>query len=247
MNAVYKHREWHRKLNIVAVATAFIAVGLLYLGYNLGMVERQVLHTVVSWQMLLIFIGVVQLVKRHYVGGLILMAVGAYFIVPSGFGLAAYWPVLLILIGLAFLLQLRRPHGFCRHGHGHGHGWWGSARSKEEATTEDGYVRADVAFGESNQIVLDPVFRGADLSVSFGSVTLDLRRSTLEAPVTYINVHANFSGVEIYVPLHWYVVVEVGTTLSGVDDKRPQKVDTDRDHQLVIRGDIAFSGVEVKG
>jgi hypothetical protein len=91
------------------------------------------------------------------------------------------------------------------------------------------------------------VFRGADVSVSFGSVVLDLRRCTLEAAVTHINVNANFSGLEIYVPLHWYVVVEVDTTLSGIDDKRVPAADMDRNHQLVVRGDMAFSGLEIKG
>jgi hypothetical protein len=245
MNAVFKHREWHRKLNIIALSVALIAVGLLLVGRNLGYVDPTLFGIIVSWQMLLVYIGLLQMIKLHFVGGLLLMAVGGYFLAPDSLGLSDYWPVLLVVAGLAMLLQLMLPGGkkekwFRWHTH------WADAH-KEQATSEDGYVRANVSFGESNQIVLDPVFRGADVSVSFGSVVLDLRRCTLEAATTVIHVNANFSGLEIYVPLRWYVVIEADTTLSGIDDKRVPAADMDRDHQLVVRGDMAFSGLEIKG
>jgi hypothetical protein len=245
MNAVYKHREWHRKLNVIALSVALIAVGLLLVGRNLGLVDPTLFRLIVSWPMLLVYVGLLQVVKLHFVGGLLLMAVGGYFLAPDNLGLSTYWPVLLVVAGLALLLQLLLPRGKDRcffHWHAHRY-----EKRKEQATSTDGYVRADVSFGESNQIVLDPVFRGADLSASFGSVVLDLRRCTLEAPTTVIQVNGNFSGLEIYVPLRWYVVIEADTTLSGIDDRRVPAADTDRDHQLVVRGNLAFSGLEIKG
>ncbi|MDR0962391.1 MAG: cell wall-active antibiotics response protein [Mediterranea sp.] len=242
MTAYFKHRNWYRKLDILVTSLVLIVVGLLFLARNLNLINNTLFHALVSWQMLLIVIGVVQLIKQHYVWGLILIAAGGYFILPFQFSFSIYWPVVLIIIGIALLFRLWRPDKKRCDGQ-----WGDSEYYKESSSSEDGFVRMDVRFGESKQMVFDPVFRGADLDVSFGSIVLDLRRTTLEAGQTYIDVNATFSGVEIYVPLHWYVVIEVNTSLSGVDDKRIEVSDTDRTHQLIIRGNLSFSGVDIKG
>ncbi|MDR0891121.1 MAG: cell wall-active antibiotics response protein [Mediterranea sp.] len=243
MNEFIQKRRGYRKLDTLATALVFILVGLLFLGRNLGWVNDELFHAIVSWQTLLIVIGVVQLIKRHFWGGLILIVVGGYFLLPVPYGLSTYWPVVLIVVGLFILSHLWRGKGW--HDHRHCHHQFDAER-KEETTTQDGFVRSDVAFGTSKHIVLDPVFRGAALNVSFGSILLDLRRTQLVEQTTYINADASFAGIEIYVPSDWDVKSEVHNTLSGVDDKRYPSPQTDHEHQLVIRGNLSFSGIEIK-
>lgn len=126
------------------------------------------------------------------------------------------------------------------HSHHHGN------IQEETISGEDGFVKSDVSFGGAKHIVLDPVFRGADLNASFGSIALDLRKTTLEAEVTYIQVNASFGGLELFVPSYWNVVIEVDATMGGVDDKRFVSSEIDYSHKLVIKGDITFSGLEIK-
>lgn len=63
------HPTWHHTLNVVVVSLAFIIVGVLWILRNLGMIDPALFTIIVSWQMLLILWGVIQLIKQHYIGG----------------------------------------------------------------------------------------------------------------------------------------------------------------------------------
>ena len=58
----------HNRLNTVATAAVFIIVGLLFLGRNFGIIDSYLFHILVSWQMLLVVVGIVNLIKRHFFG-----------------------------------------------------------------------------------------------------------------------------------------------------------------------------------
>ena len=53
----------------------------------------------------------------------------------------------------------------------------GRSIQKRYMVSEDGFIVSDNTFGSVQQIVLDPVFRGARLRNAFGGTVLDLRRS----------------------------------------------------------------------
>jgi len=237
MNAVHENHFRHRRLNTVATALAFILVGIFFLFRNFGWITQEVFSVVVSWQMLLIYIGVVSLLKKNIIGGLISITVGSYFLLPSAYGLHEYWPVLLIVIGVSLLFKLNKKNG----------GWGHKNKSLMESTaTENGYVTSDVSFGGAKHIVLDPVFRGGSLDASFGSITLDLRRTTLEASETYIQLDCSFAGIELFIPSHWNVILKTDNSFGAVDDKRFHSHEIDYDHKLIIQGSVSFGGVEIK-
>ena len=48
----------HSRLNTVTTAAVFIIVGLLFLGRNFGIIDSDLFGILVSWQMLLIVVGV---------------------------------------------------------------------------------------------------------------------------------------------------------------------------------------------
>lgn len=239
-----EHPRWHHKINIVMTALAFIVVGLLLLGREMDIIDPEIVNIIVSWQMLLIFIGLGSLYKRNLVSGLIIIFVGVYFLLPEldiRFDWAySLWPIMLILIGVAILFKLAEPKSRRKTK---------IKRIDEEninKTTENGFIKADVSFGSSKHIVLDPVFKGAEIDISFGNVSLDLRRTKLDGELTFIEVDCSFGGFEILIPSSWNVVIDVDTTLSGCEDKRFPAQEIDSDHKLVIRGDISFSGIEIK-
>lgn len=240
----HQHRNSRRYL----WALILVAAGVVMLGHNLGYVNDYLYHILISWQMLLIVIGVVSLFTRSLIAGIVLLATGLYFLLPRIMDvnmetINTYWPALLILVGLIILLRRRtekkwpgwRRYRRCSHPH-----------AVMSGGVEDGFVTADVSFGASKHIVLDPVFRGADIDCSFGSVILDLRSTSLGAPETYIDVDCSFGGAEFYIPSHWNVVVLANNSFGGCEDKRHLSRDIDFEHKLIIRGDISFSGLTIK-
>ncbi len=78
---------------------------------NLGSVARYF-----TWQTALIFVGTIMLVNRHFTGGLIMIAAGLWFFMDEIFFAidpfikTIYWPGVIILIGLSFIVSslLRR-------------------------------------------------------------------------------------------------------------------------------------------
>ena len=177
-NGSSPRKEGHGAL---IAATAIIIIGLLFLGRNLGFINHGVLRVVISWQMLLIFLGAVALTKRNNTGGAILIGVGLFFIVPrlTGAGMiwaATWWPLLLIIVGAILIVRFILPGSQSRQS------WRGHNFSSDVSYKSDkGFVDSEVAFGSVNHIVVDPVFKGARIRNSFGATILDLRRTSLEA------------------------------------------------------------------
>ena len=171
---------------------------------------------------------------------------GAYFLLPEiswveGEWLDMFWPVLFIFVGIMILFK---PE--CHHFNAH----WDGRRpeyTKEVYGSEDGFIVSDNTFGSVQQIVLDPVFRGARLRNAFGGTVLDLRRSKLEAPQTFIDIDCTFGGVEIYLPSDWNLLTQIDAFIGGCDDKRyNSSVEIDKEHILIVRGKVSFGGIEFK-
>lgn len=230
------------------MATILIACGVLLLGRNLGFVPYELFRVIVSWPMLLIVLGAYSFLRRQAFTGVVLFAVGFCFILPRLGWLpwapanvsAVLWPVLLVCIGIAFFYRprhkkrewkMRDEAGFNTQQHNSG----------------DGFVRSDNVFGGVKQVVLDEVFKGAEIRNSFGGTVLDLRRTNIEQGETYIDVECNFGGVEIYVPLDWRVDLRANAFLGGCEDKRVPGVNIDQTRTLVVIGNVSFGGVEIKG
>ena len=234
----------HGGLNIVVIAAIFITAGLLFLGRNLGFVDQGIFRIFISWQMLLIVLGLVSLTKRQSSGGIILIAVGTFFLIPHIMGaghewLATYWPLVFVLVGVLILFRLIWP-GRCHY----------RRERFSQGTTytsEKGFVNSINTFGSVKQIVLDPVFKGAKISNTFGGTILDLRHTVLEAEETFIDVECTFGGIEIFVPGSWNVEIKTQNMAGGTDDKRfRMRENIDNDHKLILRGNVTFGGLEIK-
>lgn len=229
-------------------ATILIACGVLLLGRNFGLVSYELFHVIVSWPMLLIVLGAYSFLRRQAFTGVMLFAIGLCFILPRLGWLpwapanvsAVLWPALLVCIGISIFYRPR-----------HKRREWRVRDEKGFTTTQhnsgDGFVRSDNVFGGVKQVVLDEVFKGAEIRNSFGGTVLDLRRTNIELGETFINVECNFGGVEIYVPLDWRVDLQANAFLGGCEDKRVPGVNIDQSRMLVVIGNVSFGGVEIKG
>ena len=93
-------------------AIPFIVVGIVWLLKNMGMIATDIFDIIVSWQMLVMYVGVFSFFSRQYVGGLITFLFGFYFLMPEldwmdGSGMTI-WPLLLVLAGIVILFRHER-------------------------------------------------------------------------------------------------------------------------------------------
>ena len=231
---------------IFGIAAIFILAGIFILGYNLGFIQRSLFRIVISWQMLLVAIGIISLARRQTTTGLILAGTGIFFLIPHisrlGYSwLNTYWPVALVFVGIVLLSKALSPkstgHNHSRH----------EKRHVSSQTSENGYLYSNNSFGSVTQLVLDPVFKGATIKNRFGETILDLRRTQIEPGDTFIDVENTFGGIEIYVKEGLTVKNELSSVFSGTEDKRYGcQGDADSNYRLIIRGSATFSGVEIK-
>lgn len=255
MNKMESHKE-DGALYPAVIAIAFIAAGFLILGRNMGWIDSSVANFFLSWEMILIVVGIVCLVKRQLTGGFILIALGLYFLISHSYHLHLFWPTILIIVGVCILFRAKDkggkwPFAHRQYGSDGERSYTSRDNLHEETTGEafgsgEGFVNSDVTFSSARHIVLEPVFKGADLDVTFGALIIDLRRTRLEMPQTVIQLDATFSSVELYVPSSWNVLVETEAILSGFKDKRFLSQPVDTGHKLILRGNVTFSSVDIK-
>jgi hypothetical protein len=87
--------------------------------------------------------------------------------------------------------------------------------------------------------------------VAFGGNDLDFREATLTAQTTVIDVCCLFGGVDIIVPDYFQVDIDVlpifgGTDLTGSPQRNLPETPADARPRIVVRGFVAFGGVDVK-
>jgi len=225
-------------------------IGVLFLGFNFGLIPLPLKNVIFSWQMLLIFLGVVNLFKKKIISGTVLIFVGGFFIIPkiipaiNNQFVHIYWPLLLIAAGIIILLQriMGASWGFesCNQGHKYRH-----QRHQKWGQNADGFSK-NCVFGSGEHIVLDPEFKGGELNAVFGGLSLDLRRTNLPVGETRVEVNAVFGGITIFVPGDWLVETHLDAVFGGFQDNRMIKEPLDPTRKLVITGSCVFGGGEIR-
>lgn len=250
MEKTDKRRDVRRqsKINVIVIAIIFIAVGCISIARNTGYISAELYSILISWQMLLVIMGLLSVLQRHSMAGLIMMCVGVFVLIPkfSTEGqewIETYWPLIFVLAGIMILIKMvssRRWNN--RQGHSN------EFAEKTVYETENGYIVSENSFGQVKHIVIDPVFKGARIKNSFGGTILDLRRTALDEGDTFIEIECSFGGIEIFAPSEWTIINSIRPVFGGVEDKRLYPAgNSDHGRRLIIRGNITFSGVEIKG
>lgn len=219
-----------------------IVAGLLLLLSNTGFLPYELRHVLLSWQMLLIGIGVVSLFSSESrTPGTILITIGVIFILPRVFDLSfnvmhLFWPVILIGIGVLILTK-RMPR----------RRWQSHRSSAGTAEFEDGYIHEENIFSSGKQRVIHQVFRGGQINCVFGGSEVDLTQATLADGVSELEVNTIFGGVTLIVPADWRIQLKMTSIVGGFSDKRAYvKENQDTSRMLIIKGSTIFGGGELK-
>jgi predicted membrane protein len=224
--------------NRIIIGVVLVLAGLFLVIRNTGIFPDFIDHVVFSWQMLLVVIGLVMtLGASEKTAGIIVMAVGGFFMIPLLFRETfhvynMFWPAIFIIIGVIFIVSRRKG--------------WGVSSTKGMAS-DDIIDYVNIFSGGERQIVSQN-FRGGKISTVFGGIELDLTKAKLAPGRNEIEIACVFGGATIIVPDHWYVTIEVTPVLGGFSDSRklsPGRT-VDPSSQLVLKGAVVFGGGEVK-
>ena len=189
-----------------------ILAGIFILLDQLHFLSPTLSEIFISWQMLLIALGIYNLFfsESSKTFGQILLFVGGFFLLPEIFTLPHnfsrnFWPVLLIVLGIFILYRSgafgKRPE---------------TARPIDAKEME--YFDEVNVFGGSEKKVSIKNFRGGRITSIFGGSEIDLTGSELAEGIQVIEVFYVFGGSSLKVPENWVVTNKVAAILGGFSD-----------------------------
>jgi predicted membrane protein len=232
------HEHHHLTNNRVIIGVVLVLAGLFLVLKNTGIFPDYLTHIIFSWPMLLVAIGLVlTLGATEKTAGVIVMAVGGFFMIPLLFRETfhiynMFWPAIFIIVGIIFIVTKRKG--------------WNAVNSK--GLGGDDYIDYVNVFSGGERQIASQNFHGGKISSVFGGIELDLTKARLAPGRNDLEIACVFGGATIIVPDSWYVTIEVTPVLGGFSDSRKiapgRTVETSS--QLVIKGAVVFGGGEVK-
>ena len=215
-----------------------IAVGGILALQRLEIIPWGVADMLISWQMLLIAIGVFSLMAGNRVAGVVLIAIGGFFIFPEIIHIPPEikrlrWPMALIALGIVLLY---RQKGF--------------SRQIEQGPEQTKFDQFDdfVIFGGREIFINYTDLKGGKCTSIFGGIEYDFRKAQLSPQGAIIDCLCIFGGTGIKVPADWNVRNEVTTIFGAFTDKRGESFQSGYDptKTVVIKGITLFGGIEIK-
>jgi predicted membrane protein len=223
-----------------------IAVGSLWILERLNLIPAFWNDILISWQMLLIGIGIFSMIGGNKTTGTILIVIGGFFLIPEITHIPYQlrrigWPVLLVAVGVVLLLtqgrKYQRPGSSAQF----------DPDDKQQAGND--YFDDFVIFGGREVYVDSQHFLGGKTTSVFGGTEFDLRQAKLSENGAVIDCLTLFGGCGFKLPPDWTVKNEVTAIFGGYTDKRGSSLNhivSDPSKTLVIKGFAAFGGVEIK-
>jgi predicted membrane protein len=234
----HRHEHHHLSDNRVIIGVVLVLAGLFLVIKNTGLFPDYIVHIIFSWQMLLVVIGLVMtLGASEKTAGVIVMAVGGFFIIPLLFRETfhmynMFWPAIFIIIGIIFIVTKRKG--------------WNAVSSK--GMVGDDYIDFVNVFSGGERQIVSQNFHGGKISSVFGGIELDLTKAKMAPGINELEIACVFGGATIIVPDDWNLKIEVTPVLGGFSDSR--KLSRERSaesaSQLLIKGAVVFGGGEVK-
>jgi len=105
---IQHHREHHPQISI---GLFFIALGLALLVATNDMLHLGSVKAYFTWETAMVFVGFLLLLNLHFIGGILLMAGGGWFIMDNFYDEiprivnTLYWPAVVIVLGISFIIS----------------------------------------------------------------------------------------------------------------------------------------------
>ncbi len=213
-----------------------VLIGVVLIARNYGWLDYEFSRYLISWQMLLIAIGVYNLSRRAYTSAIALIGIGLFFLIDIPEDLREnFWPALIVLVGLSFILKWRQPRSRSR-----------SAEKDNSSSRATDFMDETAIFGGRNISVVSETFQGGKITAIFGGSKINLLYAKPVEGCT-LDVVTLFGGAKIIVPEDWNVKIEVVSIFGGFEDKRSLSVisRSGSGKIVVIKGSCIFGGGEI--
>jgi hypothetical protein len=249
--------------------------GLILVSVGGGLLAREFgylpphLRLIDFWPLFVVFIGISGLLQRRgFVGALFslaFIAMGGLLLAGNlgfiAFQAARLWPLLLVLLGLAFMFRAGRgnvhvgPSWTPPDGGGSGsgggirhYGVHSSAhpRAYGAQTSDENRLAKQITFSGAQLRIESQDWKGGELGVTAGGVELDLRNARLNTEGALLDLRVLMGGVDIRVPDTWQVILEVTPFLGGADDVSRSTQGASGSPRLRVIGTVTLGGVTVR-
>jgi len=234
--------QFFNKMNLKRIAIGVIVMlfGGVLLLKNMDMLDPFWSNVIFSWPMILIAIGTVNVFGKKPWFGVVLLAVGLFFITPKfivyDFNVVKlFWPVVILVIGTFLVIAgLKRNHKE-------------DYLMRDRAETNEDYIDEVAIFGGVERKVYSQNLKGGKITSIFGGSEIDFTQAKLSNEKNIIDVTTIFGGTELRIPADWNVKVEVVAIFGGFEDKSHVKHDLiDTSKTVIIKGIALFGGGEIK-
>lgn len=233
-----------------------IAIGALMVCFNTELLNPLWKKFFLSWQMLVFVIGAISICRSHFIWGSLLTASGIFFLIRKATVIypnivhyqnftSTYWPVMFIVVGVIIVLYFfTRPK---KNYGNHSKGQWTNDYIPNENENNDGKINYRFVLSGTEQVILDPVFKGGTIETVLGGMELDLRHTSLPEGKTILYVNTILGGIEITAPADWEIELVSKSFAGGVVDERISKsVEKDSSRILVIVAKCTLGGITIK-
>lgn len=216
-----------------------IVLGGLWILERLEILPDSFAGMIISWQSLLIVIGVVSMINGNRTTGWVLILIGAFFMIPHMLEIPwelrrLTWPILLIALGVLLLLRYNRKST--------------PVPDLEGGPKNLNYFDDFVIFGGREMVINSQSLVGGKSTAIFGGSEYDMRPARLSENGAVIDCVSIFGGTGFKLPPDWSVKNEVSTVFGAFTDKRGSTLPDSNNinKTLIIRGFTLFGGIEIK-
>ena len=245
----------------IVAGVLIIMLGIFLLLSNTGsFIPWFIYRIVISWQALLIAIGIILLVDKkadHKTAGVVLILIGTVFLLPKfnpSLSLkGTVLPLICIAIGIIFIIKATIRKNKMKDME-----TWFSDRSenqfgsfeKNSTTKRGGVVHKEYVFSGSKEKWTQGKLSNLSIEAVFSGVILDLSQAELADDIkvaAHIKIASVFSGVTLYVPEDWNIMIQKTGVFGGFTDHRPNRVlQISSDKLVVLELEAVFGGGEVR-
>lgn len=218
-----------------------IFIGILLLASNFGYLPKNAHHIIISWEMLLIVIGFIQIINHTDKPiGYIILAIGVFFITPDVFHFSfnfmrLFWPILLVILGISLIMMNRSIRYRSHH------------ISKQTSSESIGYIDEVNIFAGSKRKIVNQAFKGGKSTNIFGGSEIDLSQAKLESGKYVFEITCIFGGMSLIVPSDWVVYTKVTSIFGEFKDRRTIISTNEKpEGELTIIGLALFGGGDIK-
>lgn len=208
------------------IGIIFVIIGSIFLLDNLGF-DIEIPYYLFSWPAILVVLGIVNLLSGNSRAAFILIGLGTIFYLNhfNIIEIRTFWPVILIVIGLSFILRKK-------------------VRPKHITEADDNFFDEVAIFGGTEKKYISDNLQGGKVTNIFGGSEIDLRGSKAQDGAV-IEIFCMFGGVELMLPEDWKVNMGTTAIFGGLSDSR-KSISSNATTTVHIKGFVMFGGGEIK-